>query len=303
MKLLVLSGGNSPEREVSLRSAKAVANAAREAGFDVREADPADGFNILDNLAPDTIVLPILHGKNGEDGSLQAELEKRNLPYLGSDSRVSAACFDKWQTRLQLLAEDIPMPECARVNRDTYKEQSLASRPHVLKVIHGGSSIGTLIVRNPDKLDQHQVNELFELENDATLEELIEGIEITVPILDIYALPPIEVIPPEGAEFDYENKYNGASQELCPPPSLNQAQIKEAKELAEKVHATMGCRHLSRTDMMLRPDGRFVVLEINTMPGLTDQSLFPKAASVAGLTMPELVREFVGLVKRDFDVE
>ena len=303
MKVLVLGGGNSPEREVSLRSAKAVAEAARMAGYEVMEANPADGLDILDTLPKGTIILPILHGKNGEDGVIQAELERRGLAYLGSDSRVSAACFDKWQTRQKLLAAKIPMPLGVRVNRETYKNQALAKKPHVLKVVHGGSSIGTVIVRDLSKLEQEHINQLFELENDAVLEELVEGLEITVPVLDQTALMPLEVRPPEGSEFDYDNKYNGTTAELCPPPSLSQEQIKRVQKLAEKVHKLMGCQHLSRTDTIMSPDGSFVVLEINTIPGLNNQSLTPKAAAVAGLSMPELVKKFINLVKRDFKIE
>lgn len=303
MKVLVLGGGDSPERDVSLRSAKAVAEAARQASFEVNEADPANGLDFLDKLTKDTIILPILHGKNGEDGVLQAELEKRHLAYLGSNSKVSAACFNKWSTYQQLLAASIATPKAARVNKETYKKQALAQKPHVLKIIHGGSSIGTLIVRDLSKLAQKQVDELFAMENEAVLDELIDGIEITVSVLDQTALPPIEVHAPKGKEFDYENKYSGASQELCPPPSLDAKQIQSAQKLAEKVHETMSCRHLSRTDMILKPDGRFVVLEINTIPGLTDQSLYPKSAVVAGYSMPALVKVFVNLVKRDFKVE
>src|SRR3989344_6596244 len=109
MKLLILGGGDSPEREVSLRSAKYVAIAARQAGFETEEADPINGFSVLDGLSKGDIVLPILHGRGGEDGVLQAELEKRGLPFLGSGSQSSADCFDKWQTRLHLQAVGIPV--------------------------------------------------------------------------------------------------------------------------------------------------------------------------------------------------
>ena len=303
MKVLVLGGGNSPEKEVSLRSAKAVANAARKAGFDVTEADPADGLDFLDEIPKDTVVLPILHGINGEDGVIQAELEKRELPYLGSDSKVSAVCFDKWQTRQRLLAAGITMPKAILVTKQNYKSQALFNKPHVLKVVHGGSSIGTLIVRDHNMLDQEQVDGIFATEENAILEELISGFEITIPVLDQTALMPLEVVPPEGGEFDYENKYNGASQELCPPLSLTKEQIKEAQRLAEQVHKIMGCRHISRTDTIMQTDGNFVVLEINTIPGLNDQSLTPKAAAQAGLSMSDLVKKFVDLVKRDFKVE
>ena len=243
--------------------------------------------------------MPILHGKNGEDGVLQAELEKRDLAYLGSDSQVSAACFDKWQTLERLRGEGVNVPEGVRVNKNNYKDQPLAQKPHALKIIHGGSSIGTIIVRDSKKVDQKQIDELFELENDAVLGELVEGIEVTVPILDQVALPPIEVRPPEGGEFDYENKYNGASAELCPPPSLDEEQIKNAQRLAEQIHKIMKCRHLSRVDTIMRPDGSFTALEINTMPGLTDQSLYPKAAAVSGIPMPELVKRFINMAIRD----
>lgn len=301
--VLVLGGGDSPEREVSLRSAKAVADAARQAGFSVSEADPADGFSILDSLTQDTIVLPILHGAGGEDGVIQKELERRQLPYLGSDSVSSANCFDKWETRQILMRAGIKMPEAARVNKETYSRHPLSKKRHVLKIVHGGSSIGTLIVRDTKNINPVKLKEIFKLENDVVLEELVDGIEITVPILGQTALPPLEVRPPEGGEFDYENKYNDATAELCPPPSLNKEQIKKVQKIAEQVYELMGCRHLSRVDTIMRPDGRFEVLEINTMPGLSNQSLYPKAAKVAGLSMPELVTRFIDLVKRDFNVE
>lgn len=302
MNILVLGGGDSPEREVSLRSAKSIASAARAAGFNVQEADPKNGLSCLDNLAPQTIVLPILHGEGGEDGELQAELEKRNLPFLGSGSESSKNCFDKWQTRLILQKSNIPVPKGVRMTKESYSTEPLAKKPHVLKILHGGSSIGTLIIRDPANVTSAQLEEIFRLENDTVLESLVEGLEITVPILDQTALPAIEVRPPEGGEFDYENKYNGKSAELCPPLSISPEQHGKAQKLAENVHRVMGCRHLSRVDTIMRPDGSFVVLEINTIPGLTGQSLYPKSAAVSGLSMPELVKKFVELVKRDYSL-
>ncbi len=300
MKLLILGGGNSPERDVSLRSSKTVAAAAVQAGYEIQKADPAEGLKFLDKVPKDTIVFPILHGVGGEDGSLQKQLEKLNLPFLGADSQVSANCFDKWKTRQILQNANIPMAQAELVSPETYAIHLLARKPHVLKIVHGGSSIGTLIVRNPAAIDQKQVEAIFKLEKTAVLEELVEGIEITVPILDQKALPAIEVHPPLNGDFDYANKYNGKSQELCPPPSLSDNQHKSSQILAEQVHKAMNCRHLSRVDTIMRPDGSFVVLEINTIPGLTDQSLYPKAAAVAGLPMPKLIKKFVSLVERDF---
>jgi D-alanine-D-alanine ligase len=298
-KVVILGGGKSPEREVSLRSAAAVAQAAREAGFTVQEFDPASGFGFLDNLSNDVVVLPILHGEGGEDGQIQAELEKRGLRYLGADSVASRLCFDKSLTLKVLRENDIPVAEGAAVTRADYANHPLTRRPHILKVARGGSSIGTLFVRDPQTVDPAKVDEIFQLDDVAILEELVEGVELTVPILDARALPVIEIQPPEQGEFDYENKYNGKTIELCPPENVNEEVQIAVQHTAEKVHQVTGCRHLSRVDFIVRPDNRFVVLEINTLPGMTEQSLFPKSAAVAGIPMSELVKRFVALVEQE----
>lgn len=299
MKILVLGGGISPERQVSLRSAKAVADALTKAGLEAVQADPADGLDVLDDLK-DTIVFPILHGKNGEDGVIQRELEARQLPYLGSDSAASIACFDKWTTRLELLAAGLPMAEAALVDEKSYPGHPLTKVHHVLKVVHGGSSIGTLIVRKDEDEDEQAVNEIFAMEDKAVLERLIEGTEITVPVLDGQSLPVIEIIPPQDEEFDYDNKYNGRTQEITPPKTVSADHQTMAQRLAEKVYQVMGARHLARVDMMIDQKGDIFVLEINTMPGMTDGSLFPKSAAAAGMDMPALVQRFAELVARDY---
>lgn len=303
MKVLVLGGGDSPEKEVSLRSAKSVANAARQAGFDVLEADPSDGLEFLDKLPKGTVVLPILHGINGEDGVIQAELEKRGLPFLGADSASSAACFDKWLTLQAFKQYGVPTAQSQLIKKEDFARSKLSKKPYVLKVVHGGSSIGVLIARDPKAVSQKQIDEIFEMESRAVLEELVEGVEITVPVLDNTALPVIEIVPPLDGEFDYDNKYNGKTTELCPPKNVSDGVQAEAQRLALKAHKIRNCRHLSRTDFIVRPDGGLIVFDINTIPGLTDQSLYPKAAKVAGLSMPALVTRFVDLIKRDFEVE
>jgi D-alanine-D-alanine ligase len=302
LKILVLGGGNSTEREVSLRSAKSIAQAARQAGYDVMEADPSRGLDILDSFPKATIIFPILHGAGGEDGVLQAALESRNLPYLGSDSESSAKCFDKWITRETLKDADLPIVEGAVVTKASYKEHQISREPHVLKVRRGGSSIGTLIVRDPSNLSQGEVEKIFKLDDEVILERLIIGTEVTIPILGSNALPVIEIRPPEGLEFDYENKYNGMTAEICPPESVSTGMQQKAQRLSEKVHKVMKCRHLSRVDIMVDQSYNLYVLEINTIPGLTDQSLYPKAALVAGLTMPELVKRFADMVIRDYNL-
>jgi len=302
MKILVLGGGTSPERDVSLRSAAAVTRALEEAGFEVQTADPKNGYDVLRQLAPGTIVLPILHGAEGEDGGTQKILEDAGLPFLGSTSEVSRVCFDKDIVREKLKEAEIPVAEGASVTAETYPENPISKQPHVLKAQRGGSSIGTYIVRNPSELDPAKVDEVFSLDDHAILETLIEGVEITVPVLDGMALPVIEIVAPEDGEFDYENKYNGKSQEICPADSLTSEQQIAAQKLAEQVDKLLGCRHLSRIDMFMQPDGSFIVLEANTIPGLTDQSLFPLSARVAGMPMPQLVTKFIELIKRDYNL-
>src|SRR3990170_1307001 len=140
MNVLVLGGGDSSEREVSLRSAKYIAKATRDAGFHVEEYDPAKGFSYFDKVPKNTIVLPILHGINGEDGVIQAVLEEHNLPYLGSNSTSSAACFDKWKTLQALKVYGVPTAQSQFVKKEDFVKSELTKKPYVLKVAHGGSS-------------------------------------------------------------------------------------------------------------------------------------------------------------------
>lgn len=301
MKITVLGGGDSPEREVSLRSSAAVAEALATEGYEVERLDPKD-IEVLNSIPGGSIVFPILHGYHGEDGFIQAELEERKLPYLGSGSKASADCFDKWKTRELLKQSGLPVALGEHVDKATYPNSQLKKGPHVLKAVGGGSSIGTYIVRDPGAVSEAAVNGVFAVSDMAVVEELVEGVEITVPILDGTALPVIEIQPPKEQEFDYENKYNGLTQELCPPVSISGEVQKTAQVLAEKAHTVLGCRHLSRVDMIVRPDNSMVILEINTMPGMTDQSLFPKSARAAGIEFPALMSRCVEMVRRDYEM-
>ncbi len=293
--VVVLGGGDSPERDVSLRSSAAVVQAAKDADYDVSMFDPKDGLGFLDQLPKDVIVLPILHGAGGEDGVLQAELEKRQLKFLGSGSVASRICFDKSLTRKRLAEKGLLVPDGVAITKAEYNKHPLAQKPHILKVARGGSSIGTLFVRNPKVVDTEKINEIFDLDNLAILEELVEGVEITVPILDNGALPVVEIHPPENGEFDYNNKYNGRTQETCPATSINSELQIKAQKIAEQAHAVTGCRHLSRVDIIVRPDNNMVILEVNTLPGMTTQSLYPKSAKVAGVSMTELITKFINM--------
>lgn len=301
--LLVLGGGNSPERDISLLSARNVAISAKNAGFKVTEEDPEKGLSFLDSLAKDTIVLPILHGEGGEDGSIQKEMEQRDIPFLGSYSRASANSFDKWKTHKILNEAGVPMARADLVKQGDYNKHPLANEPHVVKVALGGSSIGMAISRDGKLISESKIKEIFSACDRVIIEELIKGVEITVPVLDMTALPAIEIKPPANQEFDFENKYNGLTKEICPPVSLTAKQHNDAQRLAEKVHSAMKCRHLSRVDMIMEPSGKFKVLEINTIPGLTKESLYPKSAALLGMDMEKLVSSLVDLVKRDYGLD
>lgn len=295
LNVLVLSGGDSPEREISLRSGAAVAAALEQRGHTVTTLDPAQTITDEDFRAHD-VIFPVLHGVGGEDGILQERFERLGLNnFVGSGHDASALCFEKWGYKAK-LAEDtsINTPDGVLTYHGNVQEQPLASGPFVLKPFDGGSSVDTFIVRDPEQADwpamldalQHRYTEML-------LEELVEGTEITVGVLGEQALPVIEIIPPSDGEFDYENKYNGRTQELCPPLNVSSEKQTEAQALALKIHKLTGCRDMSRTDMIITPAGKIYVLETNTIPGMTDQSLLPKAAAVAGIDMPTLCNQLV----------
>lgn len=296
MNVLVLLGGDSTEREVSLRSGAAIGAALRETQHVVTTYDPKNGFDGLKKAIENVdVVLPILHGDNGEDGVIQEQLEQLGKPYLGATSSVSRITINKPETHKILEEHGVTMAQFEIVDERSYAASNLSKKPHVLKTTEGGSSVDILVARNISEATTQRAKELLQKHKTMLLEVLIEGLEVTVPILGNSALPAIVIIPPEDEEFDYENKYNGKTQEICPIPEdlVAAEKQKEAQELAEKTHKILGVRHLSRTDMILKDNGELVVLEINTIPGLTDQSLFPKSAQESGLSMKQLVEEFV----------
>ena len=285
ISVALLAGGTSSERQVSLRSGAAVQQALSAAGYNVvlLDTDCTD-----QQLLQNDVVFSVLHGAGGEDGQFQTRLEKLGLPFVGSDAASSRLTFDKHAYRQKLLAARFPIAKGARVDWQTYPLHSLAQKPHVVKPSDGGSSIDTFIIRKPAQSDLLAIEQSFKTHKHMLLEQLIDGIEITVGILGDQPLPVIEIIPPASGEFDYTNKYNGATQELCPPLHVNPQLQEKAQELALQAHQLTGCRDLSRTDMIVQKDGSIIILETNTLPGMTATSLFPKMAQVAGYDMPTL---------------
>lgn len=288
--ILVLSGGISSEREVSLRTGAAVAKALQSKGHNVTVHDLKDG---LEGVGSYDVIFPALHGKGGEDGTIQAELDTLGIPYVGCDAAVSALCFDKWQYIQKMREGGFPLSQSEVIDASSIWQSPIAKKPFVLKPIDGGSSIDTFIVRDVHNIDTDAIDQALSRHAHMLLETLVEGIELTAGVLGDHALPIVEIIPPEDGEFDYENKYNGQTQELCPPQHISPAIQAQAQGLALRVHKFVSCRDLSRTDMIVTPTGELVILETNTLPGMTDQSLFPKAAHADGINMADLVDRLV----------
>lgn len=301
-RVLVLSGGNSNEREISLRSAENVVEALQVAGFEVSEADPASAdFNLETLIKEVDVVLPVLHGGDGEDGTIQSQLEAIGIPYLGSDSVSAALSFDKVKTKEVLAENGILTPSYEVVDRQQFELSDLRRGAHVVKPINGGSSIDILIVHDPEthQVDSAVIDSLFERYEKLLVEELVVGREITVAVLDQEPLPTITIIPPKDEEFDYENKYNGRTQEI--PQQVTEGDVigLRSQEIALAVHRLVGARHISRTDMIINDKDMIYTLEINSLPGLTRESLLPKAAEANGINIVQLVTRFVEMALRD----
>jgi D-alanine-D-alanine ligase len=297
MHYIVLGGGISPEKEVSKRSAAAVKSALIQLGHEVTYIDPLDTpINTVIEAAKQTDgVFPILHGLGGEDGLIQKYLEAANVPYFGPSFKSCENTYDKSVFKRLLKKHTLPTPSGNVVTPGSFMKEPLAKAPFVLKPLGGGSSIDTFIIRTLP-YDETPLLEALHRYGTMLIEELIVGTEITVGVLGTTALPVIEIIPPQEQEFDYENKYNGATLELCPPENVSAKLQKQAQELALKVHLATECRHISRTDIMINSNGEMFIIDTNTIPGLTDKSLLPKAAATAGYSWVQLVQKFTELI-------
>ena len=275
MKVSVLAGGVSGEREVSLRSGAAVAKALRSIGVKVLEVDVKEkGVKVPQGT---DICFLALHGTYGEDGEVQRELEAAGMPFTGSGSEASALAFDKLKARDAMLAAGVPMAESQE-----WTPACDWKPPYVLKPVASGSSLGTFLVRAEEEAKKAVKEAKKWKDGGMMIERLIEGAEMTVSILGEQALPVIEVRPAKGF-YDYKNKYtSGATQYLCPAP-IPKEKAQELQELALKAHRALGCEVLSRVDIMVDAEGKAYVLEVNTLPGMTDLSLLPKAGRAAGI--------------------
>ncbi|MFT3786952.1 MAG: D-alanine--D-alanine ligase [Tepidisphaeraceae bacterium] len=287
MRVTVLYGGPSSEREISLVSGKAVASGLREAGHEVFESDVSpENLSGLDH--PCDVVFPVLHGVFGEDGTLQAILESRGLKFVGSGSASSRIAMDKVATKRHWLKHGIPTPAFHVATRADPTLGPVIGAC-VVKSIRGGSSIGVFVCPNgPDEALPH-LREIVNAEGEALVEQFITGTEVTIGILEERALPPIR-ISYENGFFDFKAKYgsNGAKHDF--ETGLDAKLIARIQKTVEKGHAVIGCRDLSRTDVMVdQATQAFYLLEINTLPGFTPRSLLPEAAARTGVPFAALV--------------
>jgi len=287
-------GGFSAEREVSLRTGAAVAQALRSLRQEVNELDPQ---NESWSLPPNTdVVFLALHGTYGEDGQVQQRLEELGVPYTGCGPEASRIAFDKVLTKERCLAAGIPTAKFLVVNSAGARWPMGWQPPVVLKPVRQGSSVGLQFVERVADWSTALAEALCH-DRQVLLEEKIVGRETTVAILDDQALPVVEVRPRQGA-YDYANKYTaGATEYFCPAPF--DARVTERIQAAAlgAFHA-VGGRDYARVDVMVRPDGEPVVLEVNTLPGMTETSLMPKAAAAAGLSYVELCQRMIDLALR-----
>jgi D-alanine-D-alanine ligase len=287
-KVAVLMGGPSAEREISLISGKAVLAALRSKGVDAHAFDPAQRelFDLKrEGFARAFIAL---HGRFGEDGTVQGALEVLRVPYTGSGVMASALSMDKWRTKLVWDASGIPTPRFAMVTADTAWDKviDLLGLPLIVKPAREGSTLGLTKVRESAAIGS--AYELAAKYDELVLaEEFVAGQELTASILGERALPLIRIEAPEG-NYDYQNKYFTDDTKYHCPCGVRAEIEEEIRAVALKSFRVLGCRGWGRADVMLRPDGSYSFLEMNTSPGMTGHSLVPIAAKAAGMSYPEL---------------
>ncbi|MBL7155596.1 MAG: D-alanine--D-alanine ligase [Candidatus Omnitrophica bacterium] len=297
-KIVVLAGGPSSEREISLKSGRAVFDALKRQRQEVDFLDVDSDFHSKIKNIDAALVFIALHGKFGEDGSVQTILEESNLPYTGSGARASRLALDKIASRELFLTNGLSVPKYMIVRQNAEEVDITASLevPFVVKPQHEGSSIGLSIVS--DKIHARQALEMaFGYGKTAIVEEYIHGRELTVGILEERALPIIEIVTKHNV-YDFDAKYLDEGTKYIVPAELKEEDSKRAQELALKAHKALGCRDFSRVDMRMDSGGNIYVLEINTIPGMTQRSLLPKAAAKAGITFEDLCLKLVELAYR-----
>ena len=295
--IAVLCGGDGREREVSLRSGKAVCDALNEAGMSAETLDLHSLGEVSRVKGYDGAFIA-MHGDWGEGGQLQAELERLGIPYTGSDPKASAIAMDKWKACAVFHDAGLPVPEGVLLPAEFGEIVARLGRDVVVKPCSGGSTVGITIIHGltPENLAEAERVALSSYDGDVMAEEYIDGREITCAVWEnagrAEALPVIEIIPHHGF-YDYTNKYTKGATEYIVPAEIDDDIRAKVSEYSVKAHEALGCRAYSRADFRLKPDGSVYILEVNTAPGMTATSLVPKAAAAIGVSMSEFVKHIM----------
>ena len=289
--IVVMLGGPSAEREVSLRSGAAVAKALHSLGHNVTEVDPKPcSWELPEGTQ---VVFLALHGTYGEDGAVQAELDHMGVPYTGCSAEASRLAFDKVLTKNRCAASGVPVAKSLVLDDPKTPWPKNWQPPVVIKPVRQGSSVGLQFVERREEWPAALATAL-KFDSQVLVEPRIIGPECTVAILGDRALPVVEVRPRSGA-YDYKSKYTkGETDYLCPAP-FDADTTARVQAAALGAFRAVGGRDYARVDVMVGADGEPVVLEVNTLPGMTELSLFPKAADAAGFSYPELCQRMVEL--------
>ena len=303
--IVVLMGGPSAEREVSLNTGKAILAALIEKGYKAvgLELDPPHLVEQLKEAKCD-VVFNAIHGKYGEDGVLQGALELLGIPYTGSGVLANAMAMDKAVSKQMFIAAGISTPRSktyskflAKKNLAKEIEQEF-SIPVVVKACAQGSSIGVTIVENKENLEM-AISDAFKYSENILVEEFIKGRELTVAVWgkeEKEALPIVEIVPHSG-KYDYQSKYTKGATEYLVPAQLDDKVTVSVQEMAVKAFNALGCVGIARVDVMLSQDNVPYVLEVNSVPGMTATSLVPKAAKARGIEFPDLCEKLLCMVE------
>ncbi len=303
--VLVLAGGLSHERDVSLRSGRRVAEALRDAGVDVDERDVDAGLLPALTASPPDCVIPLLHGETGEDGAIREVLELVGVPYVGSRPDACRVAFDKPVAKVVVAGAGLHTPMSVTLPHETFRELGAVAVmdamvaalgvPLIVKPAKGGSALGCTVVRSPEELPGAMVN-AFAYGDTALVERFVAGAEVAVTVVDTgdgpHALPVVS-IEPDGGVYDYTARYTAGSTEFVVPAKLPDEVAAECARVAVTAHEVLGLRDLSRSDLIVDADGTVWFLEVNVAPGLTETSTVPLSVQAAGLDLGGLVADLV----------
>ncbi len=304
-RVVVLAGGLSHERDVSLRSGRRVAEALRHDGVEVEERDVDAG--LLPSLSAErpACVLPMLHGEAGEDGAVREVLELLGVPYVGSRPAVCRTAFDKPVAKTIVRAVGIRTPEWYCLPHETFRElgaiavmDALVAKlglPLMVKPARSGSALGCTVVRQASELPTAMIN-AFAYGDVALLEQFVSGDEVAVPVLDDGSGPqalPAVGIRPDGGVYDYTARYTAGSTEFVVPAQLSPELSERCAQVAVRAHEALGLRDLSRSDLIIDRDGEVWFLEVNVAPGFTETSTVPLSIQAAGLDLGKVMSALV----------